>query len=262
MSVVSDEDYAANPEQSKKYCDWCWGHAYGNCSMCAVRKNAPNPEPEPNPAESAPAPREEDEELDESKDFKLIETGFGYWATTLNRVAARLALGRLKKRLATEQNKCVLYPFGRGYNAGLFQAQEEFKAQLAEVNAIYNSNQDQINDAYRQLAERERSVNDFRMDTLDAVMHSVRKWLPDDYKEVNPETTAADAREIALKAIEKAEGEAKALREALDSAGDRAEAWLWGDMRGRKIRPGDLRAALSKKNEVPGTDPGTLERGS
>ena len=46
------------------------------------------------------------------------------------------------------------------------------------------------------------------------------------------------------KDIEVAEAEAKRLREALDSAGDRAEAWLWCDMRGRKIRPGDLRAAL------------------
>jgi len=33
------------------------------------------------------------------RDFKLIETGFSYWATTLNRVAARLALARIKQQL-------------------------------------------------------------------------------------------------------------------------------------------------------------------
>ena len=42
----------------------------------------------------------------------------------------------------SEQKKCALYPFGRGYNAGLFQAQEEFKAQLAaereRADAAYN----------------------------------------------------------------------------------------------------------------------------
>jgi hypothetical protein len=50
--------------------------------------------------------------------------------------------------------------------------------------------------------DREAAINDFRMDELDAVMHSVRKWLPDDYVATNPATEAADAREIALKAIE------------------------------------------------------------
>ena len=59
-------------------------------------------------------------------------------------------------------------------------------------------------------AERGQVVNDFRADTLDAVMYSVRKWLPDDYVEANPETAAADAREIALKAIEKQEARAEA----------------------------------------------------
>jgi hypothetical protein len=37
---------------------------------------------------------------DRARDFKLVEIGFSYWATTLNRVAAHLALGRIKQALA------------------------------------------------------------------------------------------------------------------------------------------------------------------
>jgi hypothetical protein len=40
---------------------------------------------------------------DRARDFKLVETGFSYWATTLNRVAARLALGRVKEDMAALQ---------------------------------------------------------------------------------------------------------------------------------------------------------------
>lgn len=47
---------------------------------------------------------------------------------------------------------------------------------------------------------------DFRMDELDAVMHSVDKWLEGDDLKNNPATRAADAREIALKAIESVRG--------------------------------------------------------
>ena len=49
---------------------------------------------------------------------------------------------------------------------------------------------------------------DFRMDELDAVMHSVDKWFEDDDPrlKLNPATRAAEAREIALCAIE-AQGE-------------------------------------------------------
>jgi len=46
------------------------------------------------------------------------------------------------------------------------------------------------------------SVNDFRMDELDAVMTSVDKWLVGDALKNNPATRAADAREVALNAIE------------------------------------------------------------
>jgi hypothetical protein len=42
---------------------------------------------------------------DRSRDFKLVETGFSYWATTLNRVAARLALGRVKEDMAALQRE-------------------------------------------------------------------------------------------------------------------------------------------------------------
>jgi hypothetical protein len=33
------------------------------------------------------------------QDFNLVIDGLSYWATTLNRVAARLALGRIKQAL-------------------------------------------------------------------------------------------------------------------------------------------------------------------
>jgi len=67
-------------------------------------------------------------------------------------------------------------------------------------------------------AKREEAINTFRMDELDAVMCSVDKWLPDNYPEgVNPATRAADARQIALKAIESGSSEAfgKAIVEEL-----------------------------------------------
>ena len=47
-------------------------------------------------------------------------------------------------------------------------------------------------------------AEEFRMDVLDAVMYSVDKWFDkgDPRLKKNPETRAADAREIALRAIE------------------------------------------------------------
>jgi len=53
---------------------------------------------------------------------------------------------------------------------------------------------------------RDAVVNEFRMDELDAVMVSVDKWFDDGDPRLaqNPATRAADAREIALKAIEEA----------------------------------------------------------
>jgi len=51
---------------------------------------------------------------------------------------------------------------------------------------------------------RELAIREFRMDELDAVMYSVDKCLPKDYPTGrNPATRAADAREIALRKIEK-----------------------------------------------------------
>lgn len=52
--------------------------------------------------------------------------------------------------------------------------------------------------------EREAAINAFRMDELDAVMVSVDKWFDDGDPRLknNPATRAADAREIALRAIE------------------------------------------------------------
>lgn len=53
-------------------------------------------------------------------------------------------------------------------------------------------------------SERAKAVDDFRMDELDAVMVSVDKWFDegDPRLKQTPANRAADAREIALKAIE------------------------------------------------------------
>ena len=68
---------------------------------------------------------------------------------------------------------------------------------------------------------REEAVNDFRADELDAVMVSVDKWFDegDPRLRQDPANRSADAREIALKAIEssrlaapKPEGQDAALR--------------------------------------------------
>lgn len=62
--------------------------------------------------------------------------------------------------------------------------------------------------AYRLATERarEEAVHEFRMDELEAVMLSVDKWFDEDDPRLknNPATRAADAREIALQAIEAA----------------------------------------------------------
>lgn len=41
MSLILDEDYFTGHKTSKElkehfkdYCDWCWGHGYGNCDEC------------------------------------------------------------------------------------------------------------------------------------------------------------------------------------------------------------------------------------
>jgi hypothetical protein len=68
---------------------------------------------------------------------------------------------------------------------------------------------------YRASIRAEAFRDDYRMDELDAVMHSVDKWLDEASMKDNPATRASTAREIALKAIEQAyeNGRAKALRE-------------------------------------------------
>lgn len=69
-------------------------------------------------------------------------------------------------------------------------------------------------------------VNDFRMDELDAVMHSVDKWLEGDDLKNNPATRAADAREIALKAIEAETARADMAEASLKIVADVAVAWV------------------------------------
>jgi flagellar biosynthesis/type III secretory pathway protein FliH len=50
---------------------------------------------------------------------------------------------------------------------------------------------------------KEEELTEFRMDELDAVMLSVDKWLDGPALRNNPATRAADAREFALRSIEK-----------------------------------------------------------
>ena len=35
--IVSEADYAEmGSEKAVEYCNWCWGHDFGNCDLCAV----------------------------------------------------------------------------------------------------------------------------------------------------------------------------------------------------------------------------------
>lgn len=41
MSLIADKEYFEHHTDSKeleehfnKYCEWCWGHGYGNCDAC------------------------------------------------------------------------------------------------------------------------------------------------------------------------------------------------------------------------------------
>jgi hypothetical protein len=65
----------------------------------------------------------------------------------------------------------------------------------------------------------------------------------------NKETTRA--RELADRLLDgRLEGKpftewiAAALQRERDEAAERAESWLWSNLQGRKIRPGDLRNAI------------------
>jgi len=96
----------------------------------------------------------------------------------------------------SEHKKCALYPFGRGYNAGLFQAQEEFKAQLAaereRADAAYN---------YAEVFQRRLNAAQEEVILLDGKCQL--------YKARASTWVATKMRAL------KAEGEAKILREAL-----------------------------------------------
>ncbi len=72
-------------------------------------------------------------------------------------------------------------------------------------------------------------LSEFRMDELDAVMLSVDKWLDGPALKNNPATRAADAREIALRAIEEASRQAR--REAAELSKDWIEKNLTDDNR-------------------------------
>lgn len=73
---------------------------------------------------------------------------------------------------------------------------------------------------------QQQIITDFRMDELDAVMTSVDKWLKGDELKNNPATRAADAREIALKAVEKEAARAERAEAALREAADRAVSFV------------------------------------
>jgi hypothetical protein len=82
--------------------------------------------------------------------------------------------------------------------------------------------------------ENKKAVNDFRMDELDAVMISVDKWLEGKQLENNPATRASDAREYALRAIEKEKNRVVGLARILEDAKEAMEErrgycsiWEW-----------------------------------
>ena len=116
---------------------------------------------------------------------------------------------------------------------------EEIEADAAELAASCGSSNPRTASMLRQQAatiaalqaEVERlqagEFKQLRMDELDGVMHSVDKWLAhlpksDERRHSNPATRAADAREIALQAIE----EARSNRDHYKAA---AERWagMW-----------------------------------
>jgi len=37
MAIVSKEDAKKmSKEEQERYCDWCWGHDFGDCDYCAL----------------------------------------------------------------------------------------------------------------------------------------------------------------------------------------------------------------------------------
>ena len=97
---------------------------------------------------------------------------------------------------------------------------------------------------------KKQIVTDFRMDELDAVMYSVDKWLEGDALLNNPATRAADAREIALKAIEAEAARADRAESALKEAAGRAIAFVNNNYNARgewdDVAFDNLRAAIMR----------------
>lgn len=94
-------------------------------------------------------------------------------------------------------------------------------------------------------SERENEFKRCRMDELDAVMHSVDKWLAhlpknDKRRSYNPATRASDAREIALQAIETLTARLREAERLLREAADRI------DEDGSPVLSGVLRAFLAE----------------
>jgi len=80
---------------------------------------------------------------------------------------------------------------------------------LADARALARTRLDDLN---RPAAPApEQGANDFRMDELDAVMCAVDKWFDkgDPRLKQDPQNRAADAREIALQALERQEARAE-----------------------------------------------------
>jgi len=103
--------------------------------------------------------------------------------------------------------------------------------------------------------ERNKAITDFRMDELDAVMTSVDKWLTGDELKNNPATRAADAREIALKAVEKEAARAERAEAALREAADRAVSFVDNNYNAfgewDNIAFANLRSAIMGGNDGP-----------
>ena len=173
MSIVHFEDQGAmfkKPFRFLPYCPKCNAELSPKetpCHKCREVIAWIDPYGD-EPAESAPAPREEDAQ----RHIERLEIDLS---------DARENLRDLRAQLATEQKKCVLYPFGRGYNAGLFQAQEEFKAQLAaereRAEAYRKQDIERLREGQR-LIDREKARAEKAEGEAKALSKLVRELIP------------------------------------------------------------------------------------
>lgn len=127
----------------------------------------------------------------------------------------------MRERLAEMNVKLLSDKYDKSDRKRISEIVKDLEKEIAELDAEEIA----TCEAYYE-KKRAKAVNDFRMDELDAVMISVDKFLTGDALKNNPATRAADAREIALQAIEKEAARADRAEKALKGAADRAVAFV------------------------------------